>query len=59
MIVLTKNNIKSICRKWFNVSVTDQQTTLIDKEVKKYLDIMGDDIISESTLAEIIGDVIL
>ena len=59
MIVLNKNNIKLICDKWFNVIVTDLQVKLIDKEVKNYLDILGDDIICEPDLAEIIGDVIL
>lgn len=59
MIVLTSNKIKSICQKWFNVIVTDQQVKLINEEVENYLNIIGDDVIGSSDLAEIIGDIVL
>ena len=59
MIGLTNNNIKSICLKWFNVVVTDLQIKSIHEEVEKYIDIIGDDVIGPSDLAEIIGDIVL
>ena len=59
MIVLTSNKIKSICQKWFNVSVTNQQVKLINEEVENYLNIIGDDVIGPSDLADIIGDIVL
>ena len=59
MTVLTNNNIKSICLKWFNVVVTDLQIKLINEEVENYLNIIGDDAIGPSDLADIIGDIVL
>ena len=59
MTVLTNNNIKSICLKWFNVVVTDLQIKSIHEEVENYLNIIGDDVIGPSDLAEIIGDIVL
>ena len=59
MTVLTNNNIKTICKKWYNVVVTDLQIKLINEEVENYLNIIGDDAIGPSDLAEIIGDIVL
>ena len=59
MIVLTSNKIKSICQKWFNVSVTNQQVKLINEELENYLNIIGDDVLGSADLADIIGDIIL
>ena len=59
MTVLTNNNIKTICKKWYNVVVTDLQVKLINEEVENYLNIIGDDVIGPSDLAEIIGDIVL
>ena len=59
MIGLTNNNIKSICLKWFNVVVTDLQIKSIHEEVENYLNIIGDDAIGPSDLADIIGDIVL